>query len=188
MKEYQKQQVFFTNADDAIAILLYEFATGTGEPERYFANDKVSEAMINSLSVKSALDAYYEKNKNNNRLENLSNWGYGLAPSPIYNVKELPRFIYRQTDPFIKNNSVELFLGSSVFDISQYNEDILKITISNKTGRNSFNLHMDDDYTRDDFGGNYPLSNIIQHIEILLPIRFEKLNRYKKQLIFKQAR
>jgi hypothetical protein len=173
--ESEKQLYFNSDANKTVAILLYEFATGTGEPIRVF-----SDSSINSFA-----SVYLE----GRIIEEIYNDFYNIMSNRSFEdfekncVKINLEFSPDQTDfwksieKHFDSNLPQFFIGGSTAFISTTDkEGSVLVEITNKTSRNSLMLHMVNNYDRVD-GKIIPLSTITQKIIFNLSIDESKIIR-----------
>jgi len=169
-EETSKQQIFDTDANKTVAILLYEFATGEGEEIRIF----------NSLKDKSFARKFIE----GRILKEIQNDFYdiieqGKLSYEIFKkngVKITLEFSPDQTDFYTSykkhkdSNFVQFFIGGASAEITATNNpDWVKVSVVNPTSRKSLMLHATESYNRE-YGKIIPLSTIWQKIVFQMKI------------------
>lgn len=169
--EYQKQAQFNTNAEHSVAIMLLEFATGTGLNSRNFGlsqpiTQKYLEAgnkqrLINEFYAKLATNSltYNDFKSENSRLAGRMDYSpdhAGVASSFQHHINsDLSRF-------FIS--------GADVFYYPTSEDGWVEVEVYNETTVRSLFLHMGVNYPRTMTSGNRPLSTIKQYYKFRLKI------------------
>jgi len=171
LNEFEKQNQFQINGNNAVAILLYEFATGTGADERVFPldsdiaqklveGDRLTAIKNDFFSRLTEANLSYEQFVSNG---NTIDGGYAFSPDHTTIVGSI--------NAHINANLVQFFIGGTSNKYSPTNQPgWIKVTITNETSRYSFLSHQGSNYPRDGSGNNRPLSTIKQEFTFLLKI------------------
>ncbi|WP_445455991.1 RHS repeat domain-containing protein [Flavobacterium sp. HNIBRBA15423] len=163
LNESQKQKIFKKDALKTIGILLWEFATGTGNESRTFekgihpfADDLISgriiKEIITEFSEKAALDGYDFTMKGDSETYKIA-----LEFSPNSSPSTWMNSLIKHID----SNAVQFFVGGAIATVGVKNNNLI-IQIYNETSRNSLMLHIGGNYDRKN--GNKSLSTIKQYI------------------------
>lgn len=171
LTEAQKQTQFQNNGNNGVAILLYEFATGTGQDERIFPlNSDIAQKLIAGDRLTAIKNNFFERLTQLNLtfeqfVANGNDISGGYAFSPDHTTIE------ESINAHINANLVQFFIGGTSNIYSPTNQQgWIKVTVSNETSRNSLLLHQGTNYPRTGNGNNKPLSTIKQKFTFLLKV------------------
>lgn len=158
----------------AVAILLWEFATGTGENIRTFGNCYLTAAFLNEGCQLGSVDKVkYIKEKirkANLSLEQFKAKGLTIKGIPFSPDDKTVSF-KQLYDNHFNSNLVQLFVGGTGEISVMYNGEIngrikLRIKFKNETSMKSLFLHLADNKSRKNYEYIHsPLSTIIQKFE-----------------------
>lgn len=144
LKEGQKQQHFLRSTRATLAILLYEFATGTGPTDRTFNE---GHAIVKSLrkapSTEMALDFFYEENKGlGSRAALQREYPYQFSPALSLEAVVKSVFAHERAIRSITTelDFLQLFLGGIVYQLRP-SGGLIDITVSDAKGRSTWYLH-----------------------------------------------
>ena len=155
LTQAQKGALFRTNSKATIAILLYEFATGTGQETTIFDETKYGTfAIVEELKsldfIKEAEQRFYQDNYNGfyGQLKTVP-FPYEFSPnsSPLrlFNLpKSIPEHIKACAEIFNEDNYLRLFLGGTVVYMSATDDeggDDIIFNVADGKNRNSLFLH-----------------------------------------------
>ncbi len=188
-----KEEVFDTDYEASVGILLYEFATGTGPDHRDFYYDKSKPNSFankvlekESYVFKDIIAGIYRRveeenikkgttwneiindNKNSRPEEDKRFYGFPIEFSPDQVGYRYDKFIKRH----IEANPAQLFMGGSNVEIYPINETTADGILKNPTHRRSLLLHMPNEDDNPKVG---PLRTITQSIHF----RIENLDKSK---------
>lgn len=165
-----KLSEFNNNADHGVAILLWEFATGSGEDVWNFNHDQdITQKFIEGRVLPEVFSDFYAKiNEFNlsyidfkNRTAPL-NASLGFSPDHIS--------ITESVNKHLNSNLVQFFIGGAVSHYMPSNEDgWVEVNITNATSRSSLFLHIADNYARNG-SVNQPLSTTQQNFKFKIKI------------------
>ncbi|MDD6357780.1 MAG: hypothetical protein PUG15_06780, partial [Bacteroidales bacterium] len=174
-EETSKQQIFDTDANKTVAILLYEFATGTGEENRIFTSLKensFARKFIEGRILKEVYnDFYYQIEKNKCSYDKFKNSEItiSLEFSPD-NTKTFLESIQKHID----SNLSQFFIGGAIARIRATEEpNWVIVEVINYTSRKSLMFHIANNYEREK-GKIVPLSTIGQRIIFKMKIDTNK--------------
>ncbi|WP_040880314.1 hypothetical protein [Galbibacter orientalis] len=170
--EPEKITQFRDNGKNGVAILLYEFATGTGANIRDFPFDydmtkqmlagnvpsDIKKDFLNQLSKRGAtFEEFVEQNQT-------IAGSYAFSPDHT-NVQD-------SFNKHVKANWVQFFIGGASAKYSP-SPDVgwINVELSNGTSRSSLILHIAENYPRSENGKNRPLSTIKQTFKFKLKIK-----------------
>jgi hypothetical protein len=181
--ETTKQKQFVTDPANSVAILMYEFATGTGKDNRVFNYDgrkgtfattfisgrvlhEVEGTLVKEMKKRTA--AEFKKDGIN----------FPLPFSPGHT--NFPESVVKH----LSSNFTQLFVGgATVFVTATEDPNIVDLKIENRTTRYSLNLHSGGNYSRDGKDGNQekPLSTITQTFNMSMNIDPSLFKQEKKK-------
>ncbi|TGD56835.1 RHS repeat domain-containing protein [Flavobacterium humi] len=173
-----KQQQFKTNPNNSVAILLYEFATGTGKDTRVFNLGKNDNAFANTF-----LEGRVAKEVATKFLEKAGEMSYSQFKSEgmRYGLEFSPDHagFLESAEKHIDSNLPQFFVGgANVLITASDKPNKVNVTISNPTSRSSLLLHIGDNYPRSE-EKNYekPLSTIQQQFtfEMEVDVKLQSL-------------
>lgn len=148
-----------------VGILLYEFATGTGEQHREFGvNTPFSKDLANDKNLKKiVVQQFFKQNfYDGNSASNLK------EQDIVYSFSPDATDISDSYDKHVNSTQASFFLGGWTGKASPiFNDDgsvTLTVTVYNETSRNFLMLHLAENYTREDNKGSTPLGTISQTI------------------------
>ena len=180
--EATKQTQFKSNPDNSVAILLYEFATGTGKDNRTF-NYGGKESFANSfiegrvLSEVSSDFANAIKSKTYSEFQK-EGAKFGLEFSPDHVG------LQESVEKHMDSNLSQFFVGGANVSVSATKDaNWVNVSITNSTSRNSLMLHQGENYPRDgkDEGTEKPLSTIKQTFTFRMKIDPSQFKEEKKK-------
>jgi RHS repeat-associated protein len=162
--ETTKQKQFVTDPANSVAILMYEFATGTGKDNRVFNYDgrkgTFATTFISGRVLHEVEGKLTKEMKNITAAEFKKNGiNFPLPFSPDHTT--IPNSFLKH----LTSNFSQLFVGGAKVKVSPTEDpQMVNVTITNLTTRNSLNLHSGSNYPRDGKPGNQekPLSTITQ--------------------------
>ena len=161
LTEKQKQKIFEEDALKTVGILLFEFATGTGKEDRdFFYNthpfaNKFVDARINEI-------IYYSNKKIKEMgYDDVSKFTDAFQISLPFSPNLNPSSWGNSIAHIITSDAVGQFIGGAIATI-QISNGTMQCTIDNASSRNSFFVHLSENYDRKN--GNRVLSTIYQHI------------------------
>ena len=171
ISEAQKQIEFNNNANHGIAILLWEFATGTGENVRNFTySQDITKKFLEGRVLKEIFDDFYVKV---NELA-LSYLNFKNRTNPIITGLEFSpdhTSITESINKHINSNLVQFFIGGAVIRYMPASEDgWVEVSVTNYTSRKSLLLHVGENYSRSATQPNRPLSTIQQNFKFNIKI------------------
>ena len=184
INEATKQAQFKSNPNNSVAILLYEFATGTGKTERTFnygekgsfANafieGRVIQDVKNEFTKKMEQQTYSQFSKNGVR------FGLNFSPDQTGLIESI--------DKHLNSNLPQFFVGgANVLVTATDDPNWVNVSITNSTSRNSLMLHQAGNYERsgNEDGKEQPLSTITQTFTFRMridPSKFKKESKKKK--------
>jgi len=173
--ESTKQEIFDNDANKTVAILLYEFATGTGEENRIFTSLKensFARKFIEGRILKEVYnDFYYQIEKNKCSYDKFKNSEItiSLEFSPD-NTKTFLESIQKHID----SNLSQFFIGGAIARIRATEEpNWVIVEVINNTSRKSLMFHIANNYEREK-GKIVPLSTIGQRIIFKMKIDTNK--------------
>ncbi len=173
--EAQKQQSFSTSSDQTVAILLYEFATGTGKAERKFEFNKnpITNEFVQGRVFEEVVSDFYAKvNDKGLSFEDFAKGGavnYGLEFSP----DDTEGGLQESVEKHINSNLAQFFVGGANVSVSAVGEDgTANVTITNYTSRKSLLAHK---------GKNYQLLNRHLHLALKLISQNSRKNKFDEQ-------
>ena len=155
LTQAQKGALFRTNSKATIAILLYEFATGTGQETTIFDETKYGTfAIVEELKsldfIKEAETYYYDQNRNNfyGQLPTRT-FPYEFSPTGnplrLFNLpKSIPEHIKACAEIYKQDNYLRLFLGGTVVTMDANDEGgggDITFSVTDGKNRNSLFLH-----------------------------------------------
>jgi RHS repeat-associated protein len=166
-----KQTQFKTNPDNSVAILLYEFATGTGPSDRTFEYDKngsFANAFINGRVIKEVSDDFEKAMQSKTYSEfKKSGQKFGLEFSPDHaGIKE-------SIKKHFNSNLSQFFIGGANVSVSATdNPTLVNVSITNFTSRSSLMLHIGQNYPRSESNSDTekPLSTIKQTFNFTMKV------------------
>ncbi|RNL83710.1 hypothetical protein ED312_14595 [Sinomicrobium pectinilyticum] len=170
--ETEKQKQFKVNGKNGVAILLYEFATGTGKDNRDFPFDydmtkQMLAGQVPSDIKKDFLSILHDKKLTFEEFVKSGNTilgSYSFSPDHT-TVKD-------SFNKHIKANWVQFFIGGASIDYTPSDEEgWINVELTNPTSRNSLLLHIAESYKRTGNGKNKPLSTITQTFKFKLKIK-----------------
>jgi hypothetical protein len=199
MTEEQKQEVIKTSPKAAMAIILYEFATGTGRKKRRFGADAAITKVLQELdATKNVIEEFYEKNQgktveelNNNIDEKKPYRGhYEFSPNSKFqkffnlfpSLKEHTKALYER---WVNDDTVRLFMGGMSYRIVP-NGNKLKVTIIDGKNRNSIYAHASEYFDIAKNNGRkgetgYIFSNTLQEYSFEIDIDESRLKEKEKK-------
>jgi RHS repeat-associated protein len=180
--EATKQAQFKSNPENSVAILLYEFATGTGKDNRTFnyggkesfANAFVQGRVLGEVQndfVNAIQGKTYEQFKKDGAK-------FGLEFSPDH------AGLQESVEKHMDSNLPQFFVGGANVSVTATDdENWVNVTITNYTTRNSLMLHQGENYKRDgkDGGTEKPLSTISQTFTFKMKIDPSKFKKEEKK-------
>lgn len=144
LHEGWKQQYFLRSTRATLAILLYEFATGTGPTDRAFGEEH---AIVKSLrevpSTQMALKFFYDENKGlGSRGAQPKTYGYQFSPNLSLSGVINSYFAHKRavTSILTELDFLQLFLGGIVYQLRPAG-GLIDITVSDAKGRSTWYLH-----------------------------------------------
>ena len=152
LKENEKQTYFKSDMNSTIAILLFEFATGTGPKTRIFGESAImTKSLMKGGALEQTLNDFYEKNRGKSNSELKSTY-FEYKFSPTLNPASISKSIDEHMEAIkeveIKGTWSIFFLGGMhVFVIPKGSK--LCIYMLNITGKKSLMLHQVPDLARD---------------------------------------
>ncbi|MGH2667488.1 RHS repeat domain-containing protein, partial [Flavobacterium sp.] len=172
-----KQQQFKTNPNNSVAILLYEFATGTGKDTRTFnlGGDKAfANTFLEGRVAKEVATKFLEKAGEMSYSEfKKGGMKYGLEFSPDH------AGLLDSVEKHVDSNLPQFFVGgANVVVTASDNPNKVNVTISNPTSRSSLLLHIGENYPRNEGNNNEkPLSTIQQQFtfEMEIDVKLQSL-------------
>lgn len=176
--EAVKQTQFKTNANNSVAILLYEFATGTGKDHRTFnygEKGSFANTFVQGRVLTEVQTDLYDKIQNMTYSEFKKEGAkFGLEFSPDH------AGLQESIEKHLDSNLPQFFIGGANVSVSATDdENWVSVSITNYTTRNSLMLHIGGNYQRDgkDEGAEKPLSTISQTFTFRMkidPSKFKK--------------
>jgi RHS repeat-associated protein len=145
LTEDQKKQIFKTNTEGTIGILLFEFLTGTGKPEgqREFTEEHaITRDLMKMDMAQDAIERFYSKNRGKSVSETTEKQ-YSYQFSPSINPLSWGSSYWQHVKAIIEavqGDWLRFFLGGITFTMTPKN-GILYITATDPKTRNSFFLH-----------------------------------------------
>jgi RHS repeat-associated protein len=168
LNEDEKQQIFLEDALKTEAILVYEFASGTGEKTRGFDVQKhpFAKEIVDGYILKDIQDLLTGL-KFEDVIENAP-----LRGSISFSPNSDPNSWGSSFSRHLESNSAQFFIGGAIFEINPSGiPGTVDVTISNTTSRNSLLFHVGDNYVDGE------LENKYQNITFqLLDMSFDKRN------------
>lgn len=140
LSEQQKEEIFKNDGRKTVGILLYEFATGTGETLRKFTYQKGKGASFVNQYLKGWVieDLYKQIYLKFDKEHCSGNIGIGFSPDDV----SLSDFIYRHE----ASNICQFFVGGAIATIIPSDEkNMVIVIIKNTTGKKSLFLHLAND-------------------------------------------
>lgn len=173
--EEDKKVQFETNANSTVAILLYEFAQGTGTAQHTFGysstntnsfankvvEGRVKDEVANKLYEGILKDAYsYQEH-----LASGEAYKFGLAFSP-----DDTKTIGESVQKHLNSNLAQFFIGGANVSVTPIDATSVDVTITNFTSRNSLMVHQGQNYDmeKDKTDNRTPLSTTSQTIRFRL--------------------
>ncbi|CAA9201225.1 hypothetical protein FLA105534_03477 [Flavobacterium bizetiae] len=163
--EDRKQSLFRKSSDATVAILLYEFATGTGKQSRDFDfyKHKFAQAILKDRIINEIMEE---------TLKLLIQTNYDFVNKP--DSKELkidlefsptPTYLIESIDKHFDSNLAQIVIGGA-FALVRIRKGKLEGYIYNETSRESLILHLNvgDIHRKDDGSKERSLSTIVQRI------------------------
>lgn len=157
MSEERKQEIFDTDFEASVGILLYEFATGTGDQHRdfYYSKDKpnsFANKVVEGYVFKDVVEGVYRRVReevidNENDWINVKNkmingkkgfYGFGIEFSPDQTGLRVDKSLNRH----IESNAAQFFLGGVSVKAYPTGDTSADIKIYNETSRRSVMLHL----------------------------------------------
>lgn len=177
LNESQKQEVFKTSANGTVAVLLSEFANGTGQEKRELGPDTPMTQQVVEGRVMEEIqeDFYSQVNKSGMTMEQFSsgkNVAFGLEFSPDQTS------ITESASKHLNSNLPQFFVGGANVSVTPGEKGSANVTITNPTSRSSLMLHGGNNYPRTGNGNQKPLSTIHQTFRTTMPLdpnRFPKV-------------
>ena len=170
--EEQKMQQFATNSRSSVAILLYEFATGSGKASRNFYYSEIntnafSNQVIEGRVLNEIVQDLYSTIVNDvfsyqDHLASKIPYTFGLEFSPDHTET-----ITESVEKHLNSNLAQLFIGGANISIVPVDGTSVDVTITNYTSRKSLLLHKGKNYDLegDKNDKRTPLSTIKQVIK-----------------------
>lgn len=179
LNESQKQQVFKSNAGGTVAVLLSEFANGTGQAKREFGSEApmTKELVEGRVMEEIQTDFYNQVNESGMTMEQFSageNVAFGLEFSPDQTS------LTESVEKHLNSNLPQFFVGGANVSVTPGENGSANIAISNSTSRSSLMLHQGENYPRSGTGPQKPLSTIQQTFRTTMPLDPSKFPKPKK--------
>jgi tetratricopeptide (TPR) repeat protein len=189
----EKMEIFKNDSESTIGILLYEFATGTGEQKWNFNADMpYSKSFLESVAIDEALYDFYVKyddlKKKCAPCQSLDT-DYYFAFSPDKTIKKkgvsegIREFINKQVAQFSKDNKVLITRGGMKFKVKYVSGENLNVTILDGFSYSSLAAHLGDSFPRK--------SNIVTpfgNTEIEVNLKIKKFDTTKEGLLYYKNR
>ncbi|MGN6568378.1 MAG: RHS repeat-associated core domain-containing protein, partial [Flavipsychrobacter sp.] len=182
--EGQKQAIFKKDADKTVAILLYEFATGTGKEKRTFdynTNPFVNKFLEGRVLPEIMKNFYQEVQKEHLTYEKFKELGkegksikFGLSFSPDQTS------LRDSLKKHLNSNLAQFFIGGASISVKPGQKDgTIIVTVSNDTSRRSLLVHLGENYKRtgNDNEQQKPLSTIKQELRFQITIDPSKFSQ-----------
>lgn len=194
LTEKEKQSKFKIDVNATVAILLYEFATGTGEEKRIFGpSHDITEKIAKGNAVKQALDKFYEDNKGKN-IDKLEKVIFKFKFSPNSKGEELfniPKSLFEHLEAareiIIDEKWSTLFIGGADLIVKPGKVNNLQITLINRTSKSSLMLHVVKDVKRKG-GEETVFGTITQEFNFTVPLEPERLKMEDDKGIIEQTK
>ena len=173
LNEKAKQEQFKKDADNTVAILLYEFATGTGKETRKFDYNKnaITNKLVEGRVLSEVSDKFTAaiKGITYNEFKDKGEIKIGLSFSP-----DQTGGLMESVSKHLNSNLAQVFVGGATAKITPAKEDgYVIVDIYNETSRGSLMLHAAENYKRgDDAAGTKDknLSTIKQHFTFKMKV------------------
>jgi|GEM_PF-3627360 len=161
----KKEEYIATNAKATVAIILYEFASGTGPTTRYFYDGQpFTEEFKTGPAMEYMLNQFYSQT-DSNQGKAIYNGRYQFSGRAIPFVAETWPFSIQQHYLTLKQvNMSQFVLGSFNFSIVPTDSNTLRIHVWNTTSRRSLFLGIPHRVQRPMI-----LGNVYQHIYMEVP-------------------
>ena len=186
--EAEKLEQFRSSADNSIAILLYEFATGTGNATQTFkANTEFAKKFADGYVTEEVEKSFYQiANKQNLTSQNIKDGD--MLYQGLDNISFSPdnAGFVNSAEKHFSSNNVQFFVASTDYiEVENVNkEGVVTILVVNQTNKGSLLLHLDKlgvvqnedrkiSSTSED--KNKPLSTTYQFIELQFQLDPTKL-------------
>ena len=170
--EVKKEQEFMYSGKDGVAILLYEFANGTGKDKRDFPyNYDMTKQMI-AGNVQNDIKADFLKVINNKGITFDQFIANGALEGGSYRFSPDHTGIVDSFNKHVNANWVQFFIGGASTKYSpSADPGFIIVELTNNTSRKSLLLHVGNNYERDGTGVNKGLSTIKQIFRFKLKIQ-----------------
>ncbi len=152
MSEKRKQQIFDTDYKASVGILLYEFATATGEQHRaFYYNENKPNSYANKVVEGYVLDDVVNgiyKRVSEEVIDNEVDWNNVKSRNSYYGfpIEFSPDQVGYRYDKFIKrhieSNPAQFFTGGGTVNAYPIDDTTARVTIHNNTSRTSLMLHL----------------------------------------------
>ncbi|CAN5271199.1 hypothetical protein BH09BAC3_BH09BAC3_35180 [soil metagenome] len=177
-----KQAQFKSNPENSVAILLYEFATGTGKDNRTF-NYGEKGSFANSFvqgRVLTEVQSDFAGKMSEMTASEFAKDGtiFGLEFSPDH------AGLQESVEKHMDSNLPQFFVGGANVSVSATGDaNWVNVSITNPTSRGSLMLHQGENYPRDgkDGGTEKPLSTISQTFTFKMKIDPSKFKQEEKK-------
>jgi RHS repeat-associated protein len=180
--EATKQAQFKSDPENSVAILLYEFATGTGKDNRTFnygEKGSFANSFIKGRVLSEVSSDFSEKMQGMTASEfSKAGTSFGLEFSPDH------AGLQESVEKHMDSNLPQFFVGGANVSVSATDDaNWVNVSITNPTSRNSLMLHQGGSYPRDgkDGGKEKPLSTITQTFTFKMKIDPSKFKQEEKK-------
>ncbi|UGU15407.1 hypothetical protein LS482_17205 [Sinomicrobium kalidii] len=170
--EKDKQSQFKNNGKNGVAILLYEFVTGTGKDSRDFPFDynMTQQMLAGQVPTDIKNDFFRQLSKKGLTLEEFIKQGNAISGGYAFSPDHTS--VQDSFNKHINANWVQFFIGGASVKYSPSSEKgWINVEMKNATSRSSLILHMAENYNRTGNGKNRPLSTIRQTFKFKLKVK-----------------
>jgi hypothetical protein len=176
--EAEKQVQFNASADNSVAIMLLEFATGTGLNHRNFGlSDPITQKYLENGNLQKVKDEFY-------RVINLENKSYNefkIMTEPLdgrMNYSPDHAGLRNSISAHFNSNLSQFFIsGTDVFFTPTADDGLVEVRVYNETTKRSLMLHLGTNYARNPSPPNKSLSTISQNYKFRIQIDKTKINK-----------
>ncbi len=170
--EIKKEQEFMYSGKDGVAILLYEFANGTGKDERTFSFDSDMTKQMLAGNVINDIKADFNEKIAKKGLTFDQFVANGIKEDGNYSFSPDHTWVVDSFNKHVNANWVQFFIGGANTKYYPSSDTgFIIVELTNSTSRNSLLLHVGNEYKRDGTGFNRPLSTIKQTFKFKLKIQ-----------------
>jgi RHS repeat-associated protein len=178
-----KQAQFKSNPENSVAILLYEFATGTGKDNRTFnygEKGSFANSFVQGRVLTEVQSDFAGKMSEMTASEFVKSGAkFGLEFSPDH------AGLQESVEKHMDSNFPQFFVGGANVSVSATDDaNWVNVSINNPTSRGSLMLHQGKNYPRDgkDGGTEKPLSTITQTFTFKMKIDPSKFKQEEKKM------